>query len=222
MSTTYEDILNLFREIAEDRKATERQLKAMALETDRRFQETERRFQETDRQIRELVLETDRQIKAIERQFGETDKKIAEVNKAIGRLGNRLGEFIEESVRPAALRLFQDRGIAVNQVQQRVNIKKANDGVEIDLMVVNGQTVIGIECKSELSLDDVNDHIERLGKLKQLSDDYAHKRILGAVAAMVIPENVAKYAYRKGLFVIAPNGENLDILNNEQFVPQEW
>ncbi|MBB1091973.1 DUF3782 domain-containing protein [Rhodopseudomonas palustris] len=197
MTTTYEDILNLFREIAEDRKATERQLKAMAEETERRFQETER-------------------------QFRETDKKIAEVNKAIGRLGNRLGEFIEESVRPAALRLFQERGIAVNQVQQRVNIKKANDGVEIDLMVANGQTVIGIECKSELSLDDVNDHIERLGKLKQLSDDYAHKRILGAVAAMVIPENVAKYAYRKGLFVIAPNGENLDILNNEQFVPQEW
>ena len=65
MSTIYEDILNLFREIAEDRKTTERQLKAMAEETDRRFQET------------------DRQIKAIEWQFGETDKKIAEVNRVV-------------------------------------------------------------------------------------------------------------------------------------------
>lgn len=57
-------------------------------ETERRFQETERLLQEEARQL----------------------------NQEIGKLDNRLGEFVEWQVRPAVLRLFQSRGIAVSQL----------------------------------------------------------------------------------------------------------
>ncbi len=43
---------------------------------------------------------------------------------------------------------------------------------------------------------------------------------MGAVAAMVIPENVAKYSYKQGLFVIAQTGEIMTILNDEKFHPK--
>lgn len=43
---------------------------------------------------------------------------------------------------------------------------------------------------------------------------------MGAVAAMVIPEDVARYAYKKGLFVITQSGEVMTILNDEQFEPK--
>jgi hypothetical protein len=45
---------------------------------------------------------------------------------------------------------------------------------------------------------------------------------LGAVAAFVIPPDVASYAYRRGLFVIAQSGKDLVILNDSKFQPKAW
>ncbi len=42
------------------------------------------------------------------------------------------------------------------------------------------------------------------------------------MAGIVIDEAADKYAYRKGLFVIAQAGENIKILNDEKFKPKEW
>jgi hypothetical protein len=39
---------------------------------------------------------------------------------------------------------------------------------------------------------------------------------------MVIPADVARYAYRQGLFVIAQAGEDLTILNDAKFKPKIW
>ncbi|MBV5301511.1 MAG: DUF3782 domain-containing protein, partial [Methylococcales bacterium] len=79
-----------------------------------------------------------------------------------------------------------------------------------------------IECKSNLSVDDVNEHLERLDKIKRLIPDHKDKRITGAVAGMVIPEQVGIYAMRKGLFVIAQNGGHLELANDEKFVAKIW
>ena len=45
---------------------------------------------------------------------------------------------------------------------------------------------------------------------------------MGAVAAMVVPQDVARYAYRQGLFVMAESGDGVVILNNSNFVPRSW
>lgn len=84
-------------------------------------------------------------------------------------------------------------------------------------MAVNDTDVVTIECKSNLSRDDVDEHLERLGKLKTLLPSYAGKRVLGA--ALRIPDPVARYAYRRGLFVIGQNGDHLEIRNDGNFTP---
>jgi hypothetical protein len=38
----------------------------------------------------------------------------------------------------------------------------------------------------------------------------------------VVNEEVARYAYRRGLFVLAQSGESVIILNDAQFQPQVW
>lgn len=177
-------------------------------ETDRKFQETERRFQETERIIKESQRETAREIKA--------------VNASVGRLGNRLGEFVEEAVRPSAVRLFRECGIDVHEVYQNINVKRNGEGLELDLLVVNEKDAIAIECKSNLSTDDVNEHLIRLDKIKRLMPRYKDNRILGAVAGMIIPHNVATYAIRKGLYVIGQNGDHLELRNESIFVPKVW
>jgi hypothetical protein len=167
------------------------------------FDDVWRMFQETNLLIKELFVsqnDTDRKFQDTERllneKFQETAEVIKEVNKQIGDLGNRLGDFVEWTVRPAAVRLFQERGIEVHEVHQNVTAQRDDDGIQVDLLVINNDDAIAIECKSSLSVDDVDEHTERLGKLKKLLPKYADLRVLGAVAAMVLPDDVAKYAYR--------------------------
>ncbi len=177
-------------------------------ETDRKFQESEKKWQ----QIREEMREESR----------ETDKKIKQVTENIGRLGNKFGDFVEEMVRPAAVRLFQERGIDVHEVHRDVSSTRHGEGIEVDLLVVNDTDIIAIECKSTLSIDDVNEHLERLGKLKRLLPAYSNKQVMGAVTGMIIPENVAQYAYRQGLYVIGQTGNQLVVRNDLKFKAKIW
>jgi len=199
-----DDIWKLFQENALQFKETDRKFK----ETDRKFQETDRKFQETREEMRTLSK--------------ETQLKIKQVSESIGRLGNRLGDFVEEMVRPAAVRLFRERGIDVHEVHQNIVSQRGDEGIEIDLLVVNDTDIIAIECKSNLGIDDVNEHLQRLEKLKRLLPSYANKRVMGAVTGMVIPDHVARHAYRQGLFVIAQTGNHLALRNDLNFHAKIW
>lgn len=177
------------------------------------------KLRESHEEFKQAHKETERIIEKIQR---ETAREIKEVNKSIGRLTNRLGEFVEEAVRPAAVKLFRECGIDVHEVQQNIVVKRDGEGLEVDLLVVNDKDAVAIECKSNLSIDDVNEHLERLDKIKRLIPRYKENRILGAVAGMVIFENVAIYAIKKGLFVIGQNGEQLELRNDMSFKAKVW
>jgi len=117
--------------------------------------------QPTLEDIWKLFQETDR-------KFQETDKKIQQVSASIDRLGSKLGDFIRYELHPAAMRLFRERGIDVHEVHRSVSAERNGEGIEVDLLVVNDGDVVAIECKSHLSIDDVNAHLQRLEKLKRL------------------------------------------------------
>jgi hypothetical protein len=183
---------------------------------------TEAQLSRTDEQLASLLnerQETAREIKAIQQ---ETAREIKAVNTSVGRLSNRLGEFVEEAVRPAAVRLFRECGIDVHEVQQNIVVKREGESLEIDLFVVNDKDAVAIECKSNLSIDDVNEHLQRLEKMKRLMPRYQGNQILGAVAGMVIPEHVAAYAIKQGLYVIGQTGEQLGLRNDANFVAKAW
>ncbi|EFA69240.1 hypothetical protein CRC_02243 [Cylindrospermopsis raciborskii CS-505] len=195
---------------------TERLLREQSQETERLLRE---QSQETERFLREQSQETDRKFQETDRLLREESKR---VNNQIGQLGNRLGEFVESQVRPAAVKLFQERGIAVKEIASNTYIQTGKEGLEIDLLVINSSDIILIEAKSKVSEDDVNEHLERLSKFKRFFPRYESYRVLGAVAGMVIPLDVSRYAYRKGLFVIGQSGDNLVILNDDKFRPRGW
>jgi hypothetical protein len=189
---TLEDVWQLFKEVAEAQKIGEQ-----------RFRETER---------------------FLKQQSKETNRKIQEVTIQIGHLTNRLGEFVEEMVRPAIVRLFREQGIIINQVLSNIIAYDAQGAVinEVDLLAVNTNVVIVVECKSKLSIKYVNDHLKRLKTFKSNFSQYANYKILGAVTGMVLPDEVAAYAYRKGLFVLAQSGNAIAVRNDSKFKPKEW
>jgi hypothetical protein len=194
MATTADEVWQLLGELIQSQKETEKLFKEQSQESDRRFRETERLIKEQNKRV----------------------------DEQLGKLGNRLGEFVEWQVRPAAVRLFQKRGIDVTELSSDLSVQRGDEGLEIDLLVVNGSEAIAIEVKSKLTQADVDEHLERLDKFKRLLPRYQSLKILGAVAAMVTPKEVASYAYRQGLFVIAQSGDNLVILNDPKFKPKAW
>ncbi len=51
----------------------------------------------------------------------ETERQIQSVNQQIGKLSNRLGEFIERQVRSVAVRLFREHGIASRALSANIS-----------------------------------------------------------------------------------------------------
>ncbi len=129
---------------------------------------------------------------------------------------------MEGIVVPAAETIFSRRGIEVDKVSQRVRARHNGEGMEIDVLAVDGAYAVLIEVKSTLSVDDVKEHLKRVGRFKVFFPEYADRRVLGAVAGIVIEEGVDRFAYKSGLFVIGQSGETVRILNDETFRPRIW
>jgi len=190
-------------------------IKEMFAATDKKFIETDKRFLETDKKFK--------QAEQMLRDYKvENEKILSRLDKQIGELGNRLGEFVEEMVRPAVVGLFQEKGLDVHQVTREYQVFDEVDAVEIDLLVIDGTDAVAVECKSKVDIDDVDDHIERLKVFKRLSPQHRSFNLMGAVAGMVVPQHVSRYAYKKGLFILAQRGEFVEILNDEKFEPKYW
>lgn len=194
MATTADDVWRLLGELAEAQKETERQL-----------QETKQLLQEETTATRQLLRQQNQQF-----------------NEQMGKLGNRLGEFVEWQVRPAVVRLFQERGIDVHEFYPEASARRNGEAIEIDLLVVNTTEAVLVEVKSKLTQTDVDEHLDRLGKFKRLMPRYSDVRAMGAVGGMVVPDDVARYAYRQGLFVLAQSGDSVVILNDAKFTPHNW
>ncbi len=180
------------------------------------FQEIWKLFAETDKRLDKMFKETREEIKATDRQLKETDKKL---NKLIGTWGS----FVEGLVKPAAVRMFQERGIDVEEIWQGETAEKnGQDVMEIDLLLTDGEYTVLIEVKTTLKVDDVKEHIDRLNRFKECVPRFADSKVIGAVAGIVISKGADKFAYKQGLFVIAQSGDSVTILNDKNFKPKEW
>lgn len=138
-SVTLDEVWALFRQVAE----SQREVAEAQKETDRKFQDTDRKFQENAAAQK------------------ETDRQLKQVGKQIGELGNRLGEFVEGLVKPAVVRLFRDRGIEVHEVHADIAVNRHDEGIQIDLLVVNDTEAVLVEVKSKLAQADVDDRLDR-------------------------------------------------------------
>lgn len=225
-SVTRDEVWEMFQEIARRAEKTDQLMTKRAEEADRRLKETDRQMKERAKEADRRLRETERQMKErseeLDRRFKETEHQVKETSKKVGELGNRLGDFVQEMVRPAVVRLFKDRGIDVHEVYPNVSVKRDEDTIEIDLLVVNNQEAIAVECKSNLDIDDIKEHLKRLDKIKLLIPKLHDVRLVGAVAAMVISDNAARYAYKRGLYVLAQNGDSILIRNDDKFSPKVW
>jgi hypothetical protein len=191
-------------------------------ETDRQMKETDRRMQETDRQMQE----TDRQLKETAEQMKETDKRMQETDKRIGKLTGRFGEVVEQMMAPNLAAKFRDLGFEFEKTTRNTEIvdRKHDIILETDAFLENGLFALVVEIKSKPSIDDVDYHIEKMGKLRKYADLKGDPRkYLGAMAGVVFSESVSNYALKNGLYVIEPSGDALTIIEPKgKYKAREW
>jgi len=184
--------------------------------------ESRQLIEETQKQIKEAQLETQKQMRESQRK---TDKIIADLSKNIGGLGNSLGRFTEAMFSTELRKKFNELGYTFTRQAPRMKfIEYEKVLAEADFFLENGAYAMIVEIKTELSISDIDDHLERIEKIRQYLDKRSDSRkLVGAVAGGIVSENVLKYAQKKGFFVIMQTGDSVAIADMPKgFKPKEW
>jgi hypothetical protein len=174
-------------------------------------------LQETDHLIREL--------RESHKEYEQERKKDkAEFNERLGKYVNLFGDFTEYMMAPKLREKFKDLGLFFPRTNRNVSVKDENNNtiLETDAMLENGDKAMMVEIKTQLTVERINKHIERLEKMRKHADLHGDKRaFLGAVAGVVVDKDAREYALNQGLYLIEPAGEELNI-TPPNGKPKEW
>jgi len=154
----------------------------------------------------------------------ETARQIKEINKRHGDFTNKFGEIVEYMVAPNLQDRFYDLGLDFQEVGNDIKLRNKKDGIsfQIDVYLENDDTGMLVEVKVDLSISDINAHMERLEKMRRYADLRGDKRtFLGAVAGVVVKDSVREYALSQGLYLVEPSGETFNITPPPD-KPKEW
>jgi len=172
-----------------------------------------KRVKKTDRKNPKKVTwdEIQAGFKELQKLHKETEKTL---NKTIGGLSNTLGSLVEHIMTPGLPQKFKQMGFSFN----RIASYKWAEGVyaEIDGMLENGTQAIVVEVKTTLRQTDIDEHLNRMEKVRKYADEHGDKRqFMGAIAAVITDKSTREYALKKGLFVIEPSGEDVKVTKPE-------
>ena len=172
-------------------------------------------------ELRESQKEYALHLKETERFLKE---KNAEFYEKLGHLTNLFGDVTEAMVAPKICEKFEELGLYFPKANpnSRLNDRVNNISFEVDIMLENGEKAMLIEVKTKLTIERVDKHIERLEKMRKYANLHGDKRIfLGAVAGIVVTDEVRDYALSKGFYFLEYAGETFYI-TPPSGKPKEW
>jgi hypothetical protein len=216
---TFEDVWAALMELREYQEETNCQLRESREETDRQLRESR---EETDRRIRESREEAERRIRESDEKLRRT---IDRTSRIVGDLGNKFGELSEYLVVPNLVEKFNKLEFTFTKAGRNVEFRGPDNKIltEADVLLENGEFVMIVEVKSDLSETHIRHHIERMKKLRRYADAHNDKRkFMGAVAGAIMHDKIKAAAYEAGFFVIEQSGDTVKIEKPEGFTPKIW
>ena len=208
MSTEIAEIRQLLKELVISQK-----------ETDAKFKDTDAKFKVSRKELDERFKETDAKFKDTDARFKETDKKVKE---AFDLFTSQWGRLMESLVEGDIIRIFNERGIKVQDTSTRRKGSYEGENYEYDIIAHNGKETVIIEVKTTLKVKDVKAFIQKLRKtrtyLRMDEDDV----IYGAMAYLQADSGSEVYAQNQQLFVIRATGDSAAIVNAVDFEPARF
>jgi len=138
----------------------------------------------------------------------------ADFNTRLGALTNLFGDVTEAMIAPKICEKFEEFGFNFPRANPNVrfNDRVNNISFEVDIMLENGDNAMLIEAKTKLTIDRINYHISRMEKMRKYARLHGDKRtFLGAVAGIVVTDEIKEYALKKGFYFLEYAGENFYI-----------
>jgi hypothetical protein len=163
-----------------------------------------------------------------EKEMAETRKELKESAKELdikmGRISNRLGDIVEHIVSPGVLKSFENMtGYRFTRAGPALYKDNGEFLAQVDLLLENGGYALAVEVKSKPNNGDVDEHIERMGILRQYADAHGDKRkYLAAIAGAVVDNSVRKYALKNGFFVLEQAGADMKVSAPAEGKLREW
>jgi hypothetical protein len=157
---------------------------------------------------RERQKETERILKE------DSQRRKEELDKRIGSLTNLFGDVTEALIAPKICEKFEEFGFNFLRANPNVRFNDRENDIsfEVDIMLENGEKAMLIEAKTKLTIERVDKHILRLEKMRKYANLHGDKRVfLGAVAGIVVTDEVRDYALSQGFYFIEYAGENFYI-----------
>jgi hypothetical protein len=179
---------------------------------------------EQQKENAERQKETDRLMKENAERQKETDRQMKELNKRFGDFTNRFGEVVEYMVAPNLREKFKELGLVFPKTNSPSNVRDYENNIflEVDVMLENGDKAMLVEVKTKPTTENVQEHIERIDKMRKYADLHGDKRtFLGAVAGVVMTQNVKEYVLKQGLYAVEPSGETF-FITPPKCEPKEW
>jgi len=228
-----------------------KQVWAALQEITRRQEEIDMQIKEINRKIKEIThqKDTDQKIEKNVEQFEEDELKIEEnaeqleedeLKEEIAKEKNRLwekwvgedlyfGDIADYMLLPFLMRKFVKLGLNFFEGKHNyyVSDKDNHISVSADFMMRNDEKEMLVELRKKFTTEDVKEHEKNLEMMRTYADLHGDNgpkskcAFLGAVAGVVMPPDVKKYALEQGFYVIEPSGIAFKI-TPPQGKPKEW
>ena len=209
------------------------ELSVQTAETDKRLNELREQTAETDKRLNELSVqtaETDKRLNELREQTAETDKRLnelreqtAETDKRLNKLmtGNEsMQSFIKNDADACEQRFVESldsndlivAGVKFYEIHSNVRKKLGGKNIELDALLINGDSVAIMEVKKKLHLNDVVKVRDNLiGRFRYLFPEHQAKRLLALVAGESINADAKDQALEAGFVVLSFKASELQM-----------
>ena len=194
------------------------ELRVQTAETDKRLNELREQTAETDKRLNELrvqTAETDKRLNELREQMVELRAQTAETDKRLNKLmaGNEsMQSFIKNDADACEQRFVESldsndlivSGVKFYEIHSNVRKKLGGKNIELDALLINGDSVAIMEVKKKLHLNDVVKVRDNLiGRFRDLFPEYQAKRLLVLVAGESINADAENEALEAGFVVLS-------------------
>ena len=209
------------------------------------MRELKNEMREESRQLSQRITEVLQEMREESRQLSqritevseETSKHIAKVsdemradrrnlNKRISEMSHKMGTMAEDLVAPSVPRILAEVLNCTEEPEMEgVRIKRRlPDGrsQEYDVVAVCGDYLLICEVKSTLKSEDVRPLRQKLETAREFLPEFAHKKVIGALATFYIEPSYLKHGERLGFIMLGVIDGLMQVLNKEGFVPKAY
>ena len=180
---------------------------------------------EEERKVEEAKREEERKAEEAKRR-DELAKTLRDSRRRINKLDelftSQWGKLVEALVDGKVVQILNERGIKVEQTNQRSVGFYDGKKQEIDILAINGDEIVAIEVKTTLRPEDIKVFEDKLKVLKLWMRQYAGEKVYGAVAYIRADAGSAELATKRGLFTIKAVGSSAYLTNAEDFKPRSF